>query len=137
MSTSFQPTQFLRYALIGDALASGAMGLLLAGGAGLLTGILGLPEPLMRYAGLLLLPYAAFVAFVGTRPTVSKGAIWAIIAVNALWVAESILLLLSGWVSPTTLGTAFVIAQGLVVAGFAEAQFIGMRKSNAAIPVGA
>ncbi len=128
MSSSFQPSPLLRYALIGDALASGATGLLLAGGAGFLTGLLGLPEQLMRYAGLFLLPYAAVVAYVGTRATVSSGAIWVIIAVNAIWVIESIMLLIAGWVAPTTLGVAFVAAQALVVAAFAEAQFIGLRK---------
>ncbi len=130
MSSSFQPSPLLRYALIGDALASGATGLLLAGGAGFLTGLLGLPEQLMRYAGLFLLPYAAVVAYVGTRATVSSGAIWVIIAVNAIWVIESIMLLIAGWVAPTTLGVAFVAAQALVVAAFAEAQFIGLRKSR-------
>jgi hypothetical protein len=129
MSHSFQPSPLLRYALIGDALASGATGLLLAGGASLLTGLLGLPEQLMRYAGLFLLPYAAVVAFVGTRATVPKGVVWTIIAANAIWVVESILLLIGGWVSPTTLGIAFVTAQALIVAAFAEAQFIGLRKS--------
>ena len=130
MSSSFQPSPLLRYALIGDALASGATGLLLAGGAGFLTGLLGLPEQLMRYAGLFLLPYAAVVAYVGTRATVSRRAVWAIIAVNAIWVIESIILLIAGWVAPTTLGIAFVAAQALVVAAFAEAQFIGLRKSR-------
>jgi hypothetical protein len=137
MSHSFQPTPLLRYALIGDALASGATGLLLAGGAGLLTGLLGLPEQLMRYAGLFLLPYAAVVAYVGPRATVSRAAVWTIIAVNALWVVESILLLVGGWVSPTALGVAFVAAQALVVAAFAEAQFIGLRKSRSAALAGA
>jgi hypothetical protein len=137
MSHSFHPTPLLRYALIGDALASGATGLLLAGGAGLLTGLLGLPEQLMRYAGLFLLPYAAVVAYVGTRATVSRAAVWTIIAVNAMWVVESILLIVGGWVSPTALGTAFVAAQTLVVAAFAEAQFIGLRKSRSAALAGA
>lgn len=137
MSTSFQPAPFLRCALVGDALASGVNGLLLNGGAGFLSGLLGLPEPLMRYAGLFLLPYAAVVAYVGTRATVTKGVIWTIIAVNVLWAAESILLLLSAWVSPTLLGTAFVIAQALVVAAFAEAQFIGMRRSRPTMLAGA
>jgi hypothetical protein len=134
MSASFSPSIFLRYALIGDALASGATGLLLAGGAGFLTEILGLPESLMRYTGLFLLPYAAVVAYLGTRQKLSKGAVLVIIAANALWVAESFLLLFSGWVSPTGLGTAFVIAQALAVAGFAEAQFIGLRKSSTSAP---
>jgi hypothetical protein len=130
MSSSFQPSPLLRYALIGDALASGATGLLLTGGGGLLTGLLGLPEQLMRYAGLFLLPYALVVAYVGTRATVSRGVIWAIIVVNGIWVIESIMLLIAGWVAPTTLGIVFVATQALVVAAFAEAQFIGLRKSR-------
>jgi hypothetical protein len=132
MSRSFEPSPLLRHALIGDALASGATGLLLAGGAGFLTGPLGLPEELMRYAGLFLLPYAAVVAYVGTRAAVWKGAVWAIIAANAVWVVESLLLLVGGWVAPTALGAAFIAAQALVVAAFAEAQFLGLRRTAAA-----
>ena len=51
-----RPSNLLRFALIGDAVASGATGLLMALGAGLLTGLLGLPESLLRIAGLILLP---------------------------------------------------------------------------------
>jgi hypothetical protein len=137
MSHSFQPAPLLRYALIGDALASSATGLPLAGGAGLLTGLLGLPEQLMRYAGLFLLPYAAVVAYVGTRATVSRAAVWTIITANAIWVVESIVILVGGWVSPTPLGVAFVAAQALIVAAFAEAQFIGLRRSMSAALAGA
>jgi hypothetical protein len=137
MATSFQPVPLLRYALVGDALASGATGLLLLSSAGFLAVPLGLPEPLMRYVGLFLLPYAAVVAFVGIRETVMTGVIWVIITVNALWVADSILLLLSGWVTPTLLGTTFVIVQALIVAAFAEAQFIGLRRSCSTALAGA
>lgn len=92
---------FLRYALLADAIASGATGLLLIAGADLLTGLLGLPVTLMRDAGLLLVPCVALVAFVGTRETISRPAVQAIIALNVLWVAGSIGLLVSGWVAPT------------------------------------
>ena len=92
---------FLRYALLADAIASGATGLLLIAGADLLTGLLGLPVALMREAGLLLVPYVALVAFVGTREAISRPAVQAIIALNVLWVAGSIGLLVSGWVAPT------------------------------------
>ena len=43
---------FLRYALLADAVASGATGLMMIAGAGLLEGLLGLPVALMREAGL-------------------------------------------------------------------------------------
>lgn len=123
------PTPFLRTALLGDALASGATGLLAFAGAGLLAEPLGLPVELLRYAGLLLLPYAALVAWVGTRGPIAAGAVLAVILVNALWVVDSLALLASGWVAPTGLGVAFVLAQALVVAGFAAAQVVGLRMS--------
>ena len=128
----FNPSTFLRATLLGDAAASGATGLLLALGAGPLVSLLGLPEPLMRYAGLILLPYAAAVAYLGTRERISAAAVWTVIAVNTLWAADSALLLASGWVTPTGLGTAFVIFQAVVVAGFAEAQYLALRRSSPA-----
>ena len=122
---------FLRYALLADAVASGATGLLLIAGADLLTGLLGLPVALMREAGLLLVPYVALVVFVGTRETIARPAVQAIIALNLLWVVGSMGLLMGGWVAPTALGTAFVIAQAVVVGVFAELQFVGLRRTQA------
>ena len=123
------PTSFLRYALLGDALASGATGLLTLAGAGFLADPLGLPTGLLRGAGLVLLPYAGFVAWLGTRERPARGAVWAVAAINGLWAVDSLVLLASGWVAPTGLGVAFVLAQALVVAGFAAAQAYGLRAS--------
>ena len=52
---------------------------------------------------------------------------------NALWVADSVLLLMSGWVAPTSAGYAFVIAQALVVLMYAEFQYVGLRRSTVAM----
>ena len=123
---------FLRYALLADAIASGATGLLMIAGAGLLEGLLGLPALLTREAGLVLVPFVAFVALVGTRRVISRPAVQAVIALNVLWVLGSALLLASGWVAPTMLGYAFVIAQAVVVGVFAELQFIGLRRTGMA-----
>jgi hypothetical protein len=122
----------LRFALLADAAASGATGLMMIAGAGLLEGLLGLPTALMREAGLVLIPYVAFVAYVGTRATISRPAVQATIAMNVLWVAASIGLLMSGYVAPTVLGYAFVIFQAVVVGVFAELQLIGLRRTAAA-----
>jgi hypothetical protein len=122
----------LRFALLADAAASGATGLMMIAGAGLLDGLLGLPVALMREAGLLLVPYVAFVAYVGTRETISRPAVQATIAINVLWVAASIGLLMSDYVAPTALGYAFVIFQAVVVGVFAELQLIGLRRTAAA-----
>ena len=121
---------FLRNALLLDAAATGATGLLLIGGAGLLEGLLGLPAGLMRSAGLVLIPFVAFVAWAGTREPASQGAVALIIAVNVLWVVASVCLLLSGLVAPTLLGYAFVLAQAVAVALFAELQYVGLKRSG-------
>jgi hypothetical protein len=122
---------FLRYALLADAVASGATGLLMIAAASLLEGLLGLPTALMREAGLVLVPYVAFVAWVGTREAISRPAVQAIIVMNVLWVVGSVLVLVGGFVAPTVLGYAFVIAQAVVVGVFAELQFIGLRRQDA------
>jgi hypothetical protein len=119
----------LRYALLADAIASGATGLLLIAGAGLLEGLLGLPAALMREAGLVLVPYVAFVAWVGTREAISRPAVQAVIAMNLLWVVGSVVLF--AFVAPNLLGYAFVIAQAIVVGLFAELQIIGLRRQQA------
>ena len=129
MSIDQSPT-FLRRALQLDAFASGATALLMIAGAGLVEGLLGLPAALLRGAGLVLVPYVAFVIYTGTREAIPRPAVWAIIAANVLWAAASALLLISGWVAPTGLGYAFVIAQAVVVALLGELQFVGLRQGS-------
>lgn len=126
-------SNFLRRALLIDAAASGATAVLLVAGAGLLDGLLGLPVALMREAGLILIPYVAFVAWVGTRETLSRGAVWTIIAANALWAVASFVVVFSGWVAPTALGYAFVIAQAVVVALLGELQYVGLKRPATAM----
>jgi hypothetical protein len=124
-------SNFLRRALLVDAAASGATALLLFAGAGLLEGLLGLPAALMREAGLVLLPYVAVVACTATRETIARGPVVGIIAANALWAIASFALLLSGWLTPTALGYAFVIGQALVVALLGELQYAGLKRPPA------
>ena len=123
---------FLRRVLLADAATSGASGLLMTTASGPLADWLGVPAPLLRYAGLSLFPFAALVAYLATREAPPRRAVWAVIVLNALWAADSILLLVGGWVGPTALGYAFIIAQALVVAAFAEAQYVGLRRSPSA-----
>jgi hypothetical protein len=126
-----QSHPFLRYALIADAAVSGATGLLMIAGAGFLADFLSLPFALLREACLVLIPYVAFVAYVGTRERISRAAVWAVIAANLLWAAGSGLLLLSGWIAPNLLGTLFIIVQAVAVALFGELQFMGLRRAEA------
>lgn len=126
------PTQseYLRRVLLADAIASGATGLAMLSGAAMLAPVLGIPQELLHYAGLFLLPFAVAVGIVASRNSISRTAGWIIVGVNALWVIDSILLLMLGWISPTGWGQAFVIAQAVVVGIFAELQFIGLRRAR-------
>ena len=125
----FRVATFLQRVLLADAVISGATGLLLLLGASFLAGLLELPEVLLRSAGLLLLPIVAYLAYLATGERLRRSAIWAVISLNALWAVASILLLLSGSVAPNLLGAAFIIFQALVVALFAELQYLGLRRS--------
>ncbi len=130
--TMIHPSPLLRQALLADATTSGAFGLLMLLAAGPLSHLLGLPEMLLRIAGAVLLPYVALLAWLSLREQVHKAFIWAVILGNILWVADSLLLLVSGWVSPTGAGYAFVIMQALVVLMYAEFQIVGLRRSSVA-----
>jgi hypothetical protein len=123
------PTPFLRRVLLLDAAATGMTGLLMTFFAATLAGLLELPNALLFYAGLILLPYALLVAWLARRDTLPRWAIWVVIVTNVLWGIDSVLLVMSGWVEPNGLGYAFVAVQALVVVAFAELQYLGLRRS--------
>lgn len=116
--------RLLRFALLADAASSGAMGLALAIGAGPLDGVLGLPAILLRPLGLALIPFAIFVAWVGTREAIRPVFVWTIVVVNAFWVLDSAVLLMWSGLSPTLLGQIFVTAQAAAVGGLAVIQAV-------------
>jgi hypothetical protein len=128
---SIRASSFLRRVLLVDAVASGAMGLGLIAFTDLFARVLQLPAQLLSEAGLVLLPFAAFVGYIASRATPVRFAVWAIIAVNAIWVIDSIVLLFTGWVAPNALGYAFVLAQAASVAVFADLEYVGLKKSVA------
>lgn len=119
----------LRWALMADAPASAATGLLLVFGGSSLRDLLGLPSGLMHYAGLSLIPFAALVAYAATRRQPMRPLIWAIAAYNVLWTVDSFALLLSGFIAPTWLGAAFIVAQALAVGALAVLQYAGLKQS--------
>ena len=131
MSTATQlmdrPPVFLRRALLLDALASGGTALAMIALANQVDGLLGLPAALLRGAGLVLVPYVAFVVYAATQPAIPRPAVWTIVTANVLWAAASALLLMSAWVAPTALGYAFVIFQAAVVALLGELQYMGLK----------
>ena len=134
--TYFRPTTFLRGVLAVDALSCAAMGLGLAAGANIVAGITALPVDLLRYAGIALIPCAAYLAFIASRESLPRLAVWAVIVLNGLWVVESLVTLMSSAVAPNALGYAFVIVQAAFVAVLAELEYVGLKRSESA-PVAA
>jgi hypothetical protein len=132
MITSLPASTLLRRALLVDAVVTGACALLLAFGARLLEGLLGLPASLLAGAGVALVVYTAFLVWLIRRETLSRGAVWFVIVGNALWAIDSVLLLFTNWVDPTLLGQVFVVIQAIVVAVFAETQYVGLRRTQTA-----
>ena len=122
-------SSFLRRVLALDAAASGATGLLLAAGGVFLADLTGIPVAVAQPLGLFLVAYAALVGWLASRTALPSAAVWAVILVNAAWVAESFLSLATGFLQPTLLGTAFVAVQALAVGAFAILQIVGVRRS--------
>jgi hypothetical protein len=129
--TNLPATPFLRTVLLADAGSSAAAGLLLVGGSRFLAGWLGLPADLLFWAGFSFLPFAALVAWTALRPTMPRALVYAIIAFNALFALDCVIALLTGALSPTALGTAFVFVQALIIAAFAELEYVGVRRTAA------
>jgi hypothetical protein len=121
----------IRFALIADAIASGATGLLLAAGGDFLAGLTGVPAATAMPLGLFLIVFAVFVAWVGLKPQTPRGPAMLIVLVNAAWVIGSAIVLLAGAFPLTLLGIAFVIAQALAVAALAALQWMGLGRARA------
>ncbi|MGS2616296.1 hypothetical protein ACVCAH_17485 [Micromonospora sp. LZ34] len=120
--------RLLRFALKQDAMGSGANGVVYVAVAAIFGELFGLPAAFLYPVGVFLVAFAAGLFLLASRPRVSRAAVGVVMAVNVAWVAASVELLVAGWFPLTGLGTALVIAQAIVVAGFTGMQFAGLRK---------
>lgn len=122
---------FLRRVLALDSASCFMIGLLLCLGAAPLAGLFGLGERLVFGAGLLLLPLAAFIAWLASRPAPPSPLVWLVIVGNVAWTAESLLLISTESGRITALGTAFVAGQAVAVLGLALLEYAGLRRMRA------
>ena len=65
-------TTFLRKALVADAIATAATGILLAAASNWLERWLNIPATLLFYAGAALIPFATFVLYLAAQNQVSE-----------------------------------------------------------------
>jgi hypothetical protein len=132
-TTAIAPNQgrhsLLRRGMLADAIFSGTTGLVLAVAAGPLAELFELPAMMVRIVGLGLLPFSATLLFLVSRLDSMRQAVGVIVAGNLLWVVASVLLLFTGWVEPSAAGIGFIVGQAIIVAGLAEIQFFGLRRS--------
>ncbi|MBQ0891732.1 hypothetical protein KBX37_01205 [Micromonospora sp. U56] len=121
--------KLLRFALKQDAIGSGANGIVYLAAAAIFGEMFGLPAAFLYPVGAFLVAFAAALLFLASKPRVSRPAVAVVIAVNTAWVVASVELLIAGWFPLTGLGTALVIAQAVVVAGFTALQLAGLRRT--------
>ncbi len=123
-----RPTSLLRRALLLDGVASGGLGVLLTVAAGPFASLLGGSDTLHRTVGIVLIAYGAALLYLGIRPVIARPAAGTVVVLNCGWVLASAAVAIADPWSLTALGTAFVVAQALIVAGFAALQFAGLRQ---------
>ncbi|MEU5789283.1 hypothetical protein ABZ754_16340 [Micromonospora purpureochromogenes] len=121
--------KLLRFALKQDAIGSGANGVVYLAAAAIFGEMFGLPAAFLYPIGAFLVAFAAALLFLASKSRVSRPAVGVVIAVNIAWVIASGELLIAGWFPLTGLGTALVIAQAVVVAGFTALQLAGLRRT--------
>jgi hypothetical protein len=109
-----------------DAATCLLMGLLLVFAPEQLSSLLVLPSSLLLYAGILLFPCVALMAFAGKQSPASSILVWLVILGNLAWVVASILVI-TVWFSPNNFGLAFVMAQAVVVAILALLEYQGLK----------
>jgi hypothetical protein len=125
-------TLFLRRVLALDALSVAGTGILLAAAAAPLAPLFGLPEGLVRGAGLLLLPLAVFIGALASRRSPPPLLVWVVIVGNLGWAAESFIVMGQHVPSITAIGSGFVGVQALTVLALAGLEYVGLRRMRVA-----
>lgn len=122
---------FLKRVLVLDSASCLGMGAMLVGGAGALSPLLGLSEPLLEAAGYLLIPLGLFIGWLGSRSAAPAALVWLVIVGNVVWFAESLVLAFTT-AGITGLGTAFAAGQGVAVLALAILEYVGLQRSRSA-----
>lgn len=118
-----------------DSATCVAMGALLVLASDLISDLTGISAKVLHYAGLSLIPIAAFMALVSWRRLQQKLLTQVVIAGNIVWVIGSLALL--GIVAPNGFGIVFILAQASAVAVLALLEFraLGSRARHATTTV--
>ncbi|MFY7065862.1 hypothetical protein ACOQFV_08365 [Nocardiopsis changdeensis] len=122
----------LRLLLGTDAATCLAAGALLTAASPWLPGLLALPAALLVPAGVFLLGFGAWLALLASGRGLTRAAVRAAIAVNAVWVVATGALGLGVLVDPNGFGTAFLLVQAAAVAGLAALEAVALGRADLA-----
>jgi hypothetical protein len=123
-------TTLLRRALQADAVFVTISGLAALLGAGQMESLFGIPAGYLQPLGIFLLAFAVFLGVVATRQTINRRLAWAVVILGAIWVVDSLILLVSGLLPLTPAGWWFTLIQALIVADFAIVEYVGLRRAR-------
>lgn len=128
------PSNLLRLGLRLDALLSlGAAALALVFSA-----------PLVRELGVgvatvypiagFMLAWTALTFWMSRSASLPAWLVWVVLLVNIDWALASFALMATDWIAPSTLGYVLLSLQALTVLGFAEMQWLGLKRSRTVSP---
>ena len=119
----------LKFALLIDAVVSGAMGVLQLSAAAALATLLELPQAVLLGTGEFLVVYALLLVGLATRARLWSALVMFIVLGNALWALACVALLAASTLAPNALGAVFVLLQAVAVVVFAALEWRGLRTS--------
>lgn len=126
-SPNVQPS-LLRLALRADAIVSLATGAISLVEAQPLGAMLGLPPFALSILGAVVAVYGAFLLYIAAQPQISRRIVLAALVLDAIWVIDSVVLLISGWLPLTSAGMWTIGLVALAVATLGELKFFGLRR---------
>ncbi|MET9951291.1 hypothetical protein ABZ135_07020 [Streptomyces sp. NPDC006339] len=129
LSRTTQPRSMVRRFLALDAVVTGGNGLAYLVASGPIGAFLGVDRGLLIELGVFLTVFAAGVAWLASRPQPPALGVKAVVEINLLWAALSVVAL-AAWLEPTTAGAVWTLMQAGSVAGFALLQWTALRAAT-------
>lgn len=118
----------LKRALLMDAIVSGTVGLPSLVGVRWLSSLLDLPTALLAGSGAI--AYAVGLMGLGMGTAVPSAAGRTVVTGNVLWATACVVLLLSGWIEPNSLGVTLILVHLAGALVFAELQALALRATR-------
>jgi hypothetical protein len=126
-SPNVQPS-LLRLALRADAIFCLATGAISLAEAQPLGALLGLPPLALSILGAVVAVSGAFLLYIAAQAQISRRIALVALVLDVIWVIDSLVLLISGWLPLTSAGMWTIGLVALAVATLGELKFFGLRR---------